>query len=154
MAKKPLHCIFVGKVKHRFTQEGCALYAERIRYFKDLSIREVRDGDGEGNMRLEKEARNILEAFPRKAALCLLDERGRAMSSRDLSKLISDLDTSAKIPCFLVGGAYGVSETIREKAQIILSLSNLTLPHDLARLFLLEQIYRAHTILHNIPYHH
>lgn len=85
----------------------------------------------------------------------MLDEGGDSLSSTELAGLIRHMDTNASgRPCFIIGGAFGLAETLRAEAYRLVSLSRLTLPHELARVLLLEQLYRAESILRNTPYHH
>ena len=85
----------------------------------------------------------------------MLDERGERLTSPQWAELLRRMDTEARgRPCFLVGGAWGLDPTVRDRACRILRLSDLTLPHELARVVLLEQLYRAECILRKVPYHH
>ena len=157
MARKPLHCIFVGRLKQHFLQEGCTLYAERIRHFADLTIHEVRDGAAKCTReeRQQQEGKHILACLTEKDIPFVLDEQGEQLTSLDWARLLQDSAQKALgTPCFIVGGAFGVSSDVRQKARKILALGMQTLPHELARLVLLEQLYRAHTILSHTPYHH
>lgn len=104
---------------------------------------------------MEQEAELIRRRFKAGASLIVLDERGKQFSSIDLAKEIKKyLELAAQEVVFVVGGAYGLSDSLKREARLHWSLSKLTLPHQLARVFALEQIYRALTILKNIPYHH
>lgn len=85
----------------------------------------------------------------------MLDERGRTFTSFQLADFFRQLDESAQGRiCFVLGGAWGLDESVRQRAHTLISLSSMTLPHELARVLLLEQIYRAGCILCRIPYHH
>lgn len=83
----------------------------------------------------------------------LLDERGKALSSRALAQRISDWQGEGRDLGFLVGGPDGFPQAARDEAELVLSLSAMTMPHELARVVLVEQLYRAHTILEGHPYH-
>ncbi len=103
----------------------------------------------------KKEAELILAQLHATDVLILLDERGKMFSSTSLAKLISaNQNASTKKLVFLIGGAFGVDETIIERANQCWSLSQLVFPHMLVRLILAEQLYRAFTIIHNEKYHH
>lgn len=101
------------------------------------------------------EAVTILSMLQKEDFLVVLDEKGKMLTSPDLSAFIQNrANESTKNIVFLIGGAYGVDETILKKAQFRWSLSTLVFPHQLVRLILSEQIYRACTILRNEKYHH
>ena len=102
----------------------------------------------------EKEAELILRHISEKEYVILLDERGRETDSKEFANLIQQkMNQSIKELTFLIGGAYGVSDKIKEKIHFKLSLSKLTFPHQLIRLIFMEQLYRAMTIIRNVPYH-
>jgi 23S rRNA (pseudouridine1915-N3)-methyltransferase len=103
----------------------------------------------------KKEAETILELLKKDDYLVLLDERGQSLSSEGLATFLqSRANESTKTLIFLIGGAYGVDETIMKRANYKWSLSKLVFPHQLVRLILAEQLYRACTILRNEKYHH
>ncbi|HWB24689.1 MAG TPA: 23S rRNA (pseudouridine(1915)-N(3))-methyltransferase RlmH [Chitinophagaceae bacterium] len=103
----------------------------------------------------KQEAKAILQALQKDDILILLDERGRQFSSPELAKLLQQqANESAKRLVFLIGGAFGVDDDIKHRANITWSLSKLVFPHMLVRLILAEQVYRACTILRNEKYHH
>ena len=102
-----------------------------------------------------KEGENILESLGKDDYLVALDERGIQVSSEKLAEILqARANDSTKNLVFLIGGAYGIDETVLRRAQFKWSLSELTFPHQLVRLILAEQIYRAATILKNEKYHH
>jgi 23S rRNA (pseudouridine1915-N3)-methyltransferase len=104
--------------------------------------------------RTDQEAREILAKCGPRAALVLLDEAGQTATSDEFAKLLAGYrDTSASEICFLIGGPDGHGEAARAAAHATFSLSKLTLPHGLARVVLIEQLYRAATILSGHPYH-
>lgn len=103
----------------------------------------------------EDEAARLLEAVPSRAWLVVLDERGASMRSEGLAKLLEDAAMSGCTPLwFAIGGAFGHSPAVRERARTVLSLSPMVLNHAVARVVMLEQIYRACTIRAGEPYHH
>lgn len=129
----------------------------RINRWRRLECTEVRDGDAAlpAKQRMALEGQRLLEALTPQDIAIVLDERGRSFSSVQLAEFIRQLDESASGRiCFVVGGAWGLDACVRQRAHTVCSLSAMTLPHELARVFLLEQIYRAGCILSNIPYHH
>lgn len=111
----------------------------------------IKSGDGDISTSMRKEAESILRAVPKNNKIMLLDETGVQMTSQGLS---STLFTEPKDTTIIIGGAHGVDERIKEIANNLWSLSHLVFPHQLVRLILAEQIYRAHTISIGHPYHH
>jgi 23S rRNA (pseudouridine1915-N3)-methyltransferase len=103
--------------------------------------------------RRELEGERILgKVRPGDAVLCL-DERGSAKNSVEFAALVRGLHDAGRVPCFVVGGPDGLTPRIRAAAEQVLSLGRMTLPHELARALLLEQLYRAENIIRNTPYH-
>lgn len=103
----------------------------------------------------KQEAEIVLPQLQKDDFLVLLDERGKNISSPDLAQLVQKCaNDSRKQLVFLIGGAYGVDETVQDRANFTWSLSKLVFPHQLVRLILAEQVYRACTILRNEKYHH
>jgi 23S rRNA (pseudouridine1915-N3)-methyltransferase len=101
-----------------------------------------------------REAEEILKRSKGYEYLVVLDERGKTLSSKQFSDFVQTrMNSGVKSVCLIIGGAYGVSEKIRQEADSILSLSTLTFPHQLARLVLVEQLYRAHTLQKGVSYH-
>jgi 23S rRNA (pseudouridine1915-N3)-methyltransferase len=134
----------VGKDKGP-TAELAREYAERIRRFADLEVLELR---AQGPAR---EAEALLEKVG--GELWALDERGSALTSAQLSEKIGRLRDSAQALTLCIGGDEGLDASVRKEARLVWSLSPLTLPHRLARVVALEQVYRAFEILRGGPYH-
>ncbi len=101
----------------------------------------------------QEESRAILARIAPDEVTILLDERGRMLSSPALSQLITEPLSHSRGVTFVIGGAYGVDDELRQHAQFVWSLSDLVFPHQLVRLLLIEQLYRAQCIENNIPYH-
>jgi 23S rRNA (pseudouridine1915-N3)-methyltransferase len=99
------------------------------------------------------EGERILAAVPAGASLLALDERGRSVTTQGLSVMLSEWMRDASHPAFVIGGADGLSDEVKERASKLLSLSAMTLPHALVRVLLAEQLYRAWSILARHPYH-
>jgi 23S rRNA (pseudouridine1915-N3)-methyltransferase len=141
--------VAVGKVKERGIREAIDEYAARIQRYAKLEEIELTDG-------LEREvAARFAKALPERARVVALEVDGQRMSSEKLAGYVGRCEAGA-VPtlAFLIGGSYGLPRSVSEAADLRLSLSDMTLPHRLARLFLAEQIYRAFTILRNEPYSH
>lgn len=152
-----LGILTVGKLKEPFFRKAFEHYTGRIAPLVPLDCREVKDGSGKlaPEDRRRKEGEALLKALDTRARLVLLDERGEPLTSKKLAKrLTSWFEDPGTSPVFLVGGAYGVSEEVKARADATLRLSDLTLPHELCRVLLSEALYRALSIQAGSPYHH
>ena len=155
MQGKPLRLLCVGKLKASFWKEAADDYLKRIERMRPLTITEIRDGGGVPKARREDESARLLSALDASDFAIALDESGQSLSSREFAALLRKIDEEALgRPCFIIGGPFGLAQTLLEKSRRILSLSLLTWPHELARVLLLEQIFRAECLRRNIPYHH
>ncbi|HCU25642.1 MAG TPA: hypothetical protein DF383_11560 [Deltaproteobacteria bacterium] len=154
-----LKLLAVGKIKATMFAELARDYARRIQRFHPFEVVEIPDekipAKADLAPILDKEAVRIEKQLKKNSCLIVLDEKGEQWSSIDLAW---ELGRFFQGPwdeiVFLIGGAYGVATTLKKKARVLLSLSKLTLPHALARVLTLEQLYRALTLLKNVPYHH
>jgi 23S rRNA (pseudouridine1915-N3)-methyltransferase len=150
--------ICVGRLSRKFLREGAEEYAARIeRYlpFRLIELKEEKAG-GKDSLRVicEREGRRILDRVPVGAFLVVLDERGETLSSEELAAVLEKHMVGGTADLvFVIGGAYGVSEEVKQAADRQLSLSAMTFTHQMARLFFLEQLYRGFSILRNEPYH-
>lgn len=157
MTGKPLRLLSVGKLKVPFWKDAAAHYSQRINRWRRLECVEVRDGDPAlpQAQRNELEGHRLLEALGPQDVPLVLDERGITMTSPQLAQLLQKIDNNAMgRACFIIGGAYGLDEAVRQRAWKLVSLSSMTFPHELARVLLLEQLYRAECIIRKVPYHH
>jgi 23S rRNA (pseudouridine1915-N3)-methyltransferase len=102
----------------------------------------------------ERESDALPRRIPERAFMCVLDREGEAHSSLELARFLEQRRQSGQDLCFVVGGPFGLDETVKQKADALLSLGPITLPHQLARIVLLEQLFRAHKILAREPYHY
>jgi 23S rRNA (pseudouridine1915-N3)-methyltransferase len=133
-------------------------YLNRIKHFFPIEVTEVppergRQGAKDGSIMRAQSAR-LLGAIPAEGYTVVLDERGRPMDSLKFAKWLERLTIDHPHGVtFVLGGDVGLTESVRQRADLLLSLSAMTLPHQLARVVLLEQIYRACTLMRNIPYH-
>ncbi len=147
--------VCVGRLKEGFAQDGFAHYAKRMAPHVRLDEAQVKDGRGEGADRVRAEGEALLAAVAPKDFVVLLDERGKARTSRQLAKdLRTWFEDPGRTPCFVIGGPYGVSDAVRQRADATLGFGPMTWPHELVRVMLMEQIYRAASILKGLPYHH
>jgi 23S rRNA (pseudouridine1915-N3)-methyltransferase len=140
--------IWVGKTKDRNWLALQEEYAGRLGHFVKCEFTEVRDSQDK-----ETEGKRILEKVNHSSLVCLLDVKGRALSSHALAQQIERWqNAAAKEITFVIGGADGVSSAVADRADVKVSLSFLTLTHEMARVVLLEQLYRAYTIIKGFPY--
>ena len=137
-----LKIIAVGKVKKSWLQDAIALYAQRL---PEVSLVEIKDGTP------DQEAAKVTALVKPHEQLIPLSEDGELYDSPQFAQWISRFDSGEAV--FFIGGPVGVSSTLKQSANGVLSLSPLTFPHELARLLLFEQLYRAKTILQGTSYH-
>ena len=132
-------------------------YARRMPAQTPLQLRELRaESRGAGldtDSVLQREAQRIEDALPAQALRVVLDERGRRMDTLQLAEAMRDWRRMGRDVAFVIGGADGLAQRIKDSAGLLLRLSDLTLPHGLARVLLAEALYRAHTLLAGHPYH-
>ncbi len=149
----------IGKAHEPFVKEGVEMFTKRTgNYFTaEWHIIPMPKNAGALNDTelKKKEGELLLQSFQKDDYVVLLDERGKQMSSEGLAQFIqARANESAKTVVFVIGGAYGVSDEVMQKANYKWSLSQLVFPHQLVRLMLAEQVYRACSILRNEKYHH
>jgi 23S rRNA (pseudouridine1915-N3)-methyltransferase len=128
-------------------------YKKRLEHVAKVHVVELPESKKTGPQARDDEATAIVGRLTPRDVLVALDERGKLLTSVELSGWIGRNQDSARDVMFVVGGDEGLSEDVRKKAGLVLSLSRMTLPHRLARLVLIEQVYRAFTILRGEPYH-
>ncbi len=148
----------IGKTNKNYLQEGIREYEKRLRRYLPFSMEVIPDVKNAGKMSpaqlKEKEGQLILDRLKTEDLLILLDEKGKHFTSEDFAREMEKLlSQSHRRLIFLIGGAYGFSENVYQRAQKKLALSKMTFSHQMIRLFFLEQLYRAMTILKNEPYH-
>ena len=150
-----IRVVWVGKNRDPWVKEVVAEYAGRIRRYAPLELGEARDEKGaEAEEMRRRECERLEKLVPPGATLLLLDERGEQMDSPDLAAYIGrQRDSGTNELVFAIGGAYGFSDEFRRRGRL-LALSKMTFTHQMVRVFLLEQVYRAFTILNGEPYHH
>lgn len=151
-----LECLFVGKTSKKYIGEGIQVYLKRLKHYIVVDIKVISNSSvGTQGMVVKKESEQILKMIGLKDFVVLLDERGKEIGSVQLADFInkSMVEGTVKI-IFIIGGAYGVSQDVADRANLKLSFSKFTFTHQMIRLFLLEQIYRAMTIIRKEPYHH
>ena len=153
--------IAMGKLKEKFYLTAAAEYEKRMKgycQFKILELPEHRlpedPSPAEITAGLEKEADLIFSKIPKGAWLCALTPEGKLLSSEDLAKKMKDVKLSGKSSaCVVIGSSFGMSPRVKERADFKLSMSPMTFPHHLARVMVLEQLYRAEAIQGGSKYH-
>ncbi|HMG32445.1 MAG TPA: 23S rRNA (pseudouridine(1915)-N(3))-methyltransferase RlmH [Blastocatellia bacterium] len=148
--------IWIGKTRQPEIKKLVNEYLERIGKFAPVEVSELRDRTDAGTDArrvIEKEGGDILERVSGDQFVVALDERGEQIDSIGFAKLLEKhrMDGTRQMS-FVLGGHAGLSDAVRKRAGLVLALSRMTLTHEMARLFLLEQVYRAHAIIHDLPY--
>lgn len=151
--------IAVGKTDHKDLQRLIDEYVKRLSFYVKFELEMLPDIKNAKNLseqqQKEREGELILGKLSPTDFLFLLDENGKSYSSVEFSGLLQKkMNTGIKTLVFVIGGPYGFSSDVYEKAQGKISLSAMTFSHQMVRLFFIEQLYRAFTILKNEPYHH
>ena len=147
MKKATILC--VGKIKEKYFTDGIAEYAKRLGRFCDFSVVEIPDEAGDTEVKKESDA--LLAKL--RGYVVLLDIGGKELSSPEFAEVIDRAYLTAPEITFVIGGSRGVDDRVRAKADIRVSFGRVTYPHQLMRLILSEQIYRAFNILAGTPYH-
>jgi 23S rRNA (pseudouridine1915-N3)-methyltransferase len=150
-----VHVVAVGRVTDAALRSACAEYARRVRRRWRLEICEVRPPAGRypAAERRRRESERLLAALPREAVWVALTRLGTPETSEGLARRLAHWQAAGRAVAFVIGGAEGLDPALERRCTVALSLSALTFPHELARLILLEQLYRASTILAGTPYH-
>jgi 23S rRNA (pseudouridine1915-N3)-methyltransferase len=151
-----LRFVWIGKTRRLPIRELVGEYLERVGRFAPVEVTELRDRNEVGSdprVILDKEGADILTRTAADPFVVVLDERGRQLDSIKMAELIERHRLSGtKQITFVLGGHGGISEAVRKRADLVLSLSRMTMTHELARVLLIEQVYRAFTIIHDLPY--
>ena len=153
-----LHLIFVGKTREPYLRDGIEDFLKRLRRYVRVEVKVVRaeriTKEDQAERVVELESERAAAAVPRDSHLVVLDQRGKQVSSDGLARWWEKLEREGcRKLSFAVGGTLGFSEELRGQAQTLLSISKMTFTHEMSRLILLEQLYRAHTIIRGEKYH-
>jgi 23S rRNA (pseudouridine1915-N3)-methyltransferase len=146
----------IGTTDESYLKEGISKYIKRLSHYNKIEYLELKDIKSSGSPQeiMKKEADLVLGKLKNDDLLILLDEKGQEFDSVKFSVFIEKLTVMpGKNVVFLIGGAFGHHDSIRKKATYLVSLSKMTFSHQMVRLFLTEQLYRAFTILKNEKYH-
>ena len=143
----------IGREKAGIFAPGVSEYTTRLQHFGKIQLTELAPSNRSGDEAKEEEADRLLGEVGPRDTLVVLDERGQQFSSVELSRWLGKQLETGKGLVFVIGGDEGLAERVRTKAGLVWSLSKLTFPHRMARVLLLEQVYRAFTIVKGLPYH-
>ncbi len=151
--------LWVGKTADKYLEEGISIYCKRLTHycrFETQTLPDIKNAKNYSKEELkEKEGRLIIDNVANGDVLILLDDKGKQLTSPKLADYIQKLlNRGAQQIIFVIGGAYGFSNDVYDRAEAKLSLSQLTFSHQMVRLIFTEQLYRAFTILKGEPYHH
>jgi 23S rRNA (pseudouridine1915-N3)-methyltransferase len=154
-----IRLLAIGKTDNKYLQSLIDDYAKRLSFYVKFDLEIIPDIKNVKNLseaqQKEKEGELILAKIGPTDQLILLDENGKTFSSVGFSDYLQKkMNAGIKTLVFVIGGPYGFSETVYQKAQGKVSLSEMTFSHQMIRLFVIEQLYRGFTILRNEPYHH
>nr|WP_289038515.1 23S rRNA (pseudouridine(1915)-N(3))-methyltransferase RlmH [uncultured Allobacillus sp.] len=153
--------VSVGKLKEKYLKQGIQEYLKRLSSYAKVEIIEVADekapenlSEAEEKQVKDKEGERILQAISPDTYVITLEIEGKMLSSEQLAKKMDQLATYGKSKvAFVIGGSLGISEAVQQRSDYAISFSKMTFPHQLMRLFLLEQIYRGFRINRGEPYH-
>jgi len=149
----------MGKTRERFVQEGIAKYLRYLKPYATVDLKELREEKihdlREADVIRKKEAERIVKALPVGALLIALDERGQEYTSHEFADFLNKAtESGVRETVFVFGGAMGLDESITGRAGKVIAMSRWTFTHEMARLVLLEQLYRAFTIIRGKTYHY
>lgn len=152
--------IAVGKLKESYLRDGCGEYIKRLGAFCKVNVIEIDEERASSNPSeneikniISKEGQRIIQKIPKGSAVIPLCIEGKEYSSPDFSSLLESIAMQSSHICFVIGGSFGLSDEVKAMGRNKLSFGKMTLPHQLARMVLLEQIYRAFSISNNSKYH-
>lgn len=149
-----VNIVAVGKIKEKFFTDAIAEYAKRLSKFCDFKVVEVNEDTNYKNLTEKSEIEGELLLAKAKGHIIALDGKGKLLSSEDLAQNIKDnMVNGVSEISFIIGGSNGLSDKVRNQANLIVSFGKITFPHQLFRVVLSEQIYRAFTIINGMPYH-
>lgn len=146
--------IAVGSIKEKYLREAIQEYVKRLNKYTNIEIIEVKDeGLLEKEKAMSEEAEKIKKHLSSKDYIITMEINGKEMTSLELANKINNILIENSNLVFIIGGSYGLSDSIKNLAKLHLSFSKMTFPHQLFRLLLLEQLYRSYKILNNEAYH-
>lgn len=154
-----IEVIAIGRTQSKYLVEGIENYVDRIGHYVPFSLTVLPDLKSTKSLsedqQKQREGQMMLDFFQTSDAVILLDERGKELTSREFAMFIDrKMVSGLKRLVFVIGGPYGFSQEVYQRADGKISLSRMTFSHEMVRLFFVEQVYRAMTILRGEPYHH
>ena len=149
----PITIVAIGKKHDLLFVSAISQYKKRVKKPYDITWEILPHSFSENDRAREQESAKIQQRIKQDDVVVLLDERGDQLTSPELAMKLDDVLSQSKRMVFIIGGAYGVTQQLRDRVDILLSVSSLVFPHQLMRLLLVEQIYRCYTISRSIPYH-
>lgn len=154
-----IEVIAIGRTQSKYLVEGIENYVDRIGHYVPFSLTVLPDLKSTKSLsedqQKQREGQMMLDFFQTSDAVILLDERGKELTSREFAAFIDrKMVSGLKRLVFVIGGPYGFSQEVYQRADGKISLSRMTFSHEMVRLFFIEQVYRAMTILRGEPYHH
>lgn len=149
----------IGKENDAYIRDGIAVFQKRLQHYTDFELRLIPTVKQAASLPLPElkkaEGKMILDLLGPQDYLVALDERGKTFTTLQLADFLQQrINAATRQVVILIGGAYGIDTPVLQRAQLQLSLSSLTFPHQLVRLIMTEQLYRAYTVLQNEKYHH
>jgi len=159
LRKMKITLVVIGKTEVGFVRQGIEEYVKRLQHYVQFNIQYIGDVKGTRNMSEAQqkvaEGKSLLAALDASDHVVLLDEHGTERTSVDFGQWLQRrMASGSKRLVFVVGGPYGFSQEVYDRASEMISLSKMTFPHELVRLIFVEQLYRGFTILRHEPYHH
>lgn len=150
-----LHFVWIGKTRDRHCAALVDEYLGRIKHFAPCDVSEIKDSSAADEKRMvAAEGEKLIDSVERDDFVVLLDEGGREFSSAEFAALVdSHRQNGIKRLAFIIGGFAGVSDEVKQRADLHVALSRMTLTHEMARVLLAEQTYRAFSLLAGMPYH-
>ena len=145
--------ITVGKIKEKYLPDAINEYLKRLSKYTKINLIEVPDENFDITKTLETEKKSILKYVSEKDYIITMEIEWKVLSSIEFARKIDEIQINNSNICFIIGGSYGLSDEIKKMSNFKLSFSKMTFPHQLFRLILLEQIYRAYKINNNESYH-
>lgn len=152
-----INVICVGNIKEKYFNDAINEYLKRLSRFHQVEIIELAEermpkNYSTGDVEKVKEKECFAIENKLKGFVIALDERGEQLKSTEMAEKLSKIALSNSVVSFVIGGSWGLTDNLRKKANMVLSFSKFTFPHQLMRVVLLEQLYRVTTILNNVPY--
>lgn len=151
-----INIISVGKMREKFMKSGVEEFLKRLQVYTSVNIIEIAAEDlkHDVNRAKEIEAEKILNKISPQACVIVMEIDGKQLTSEKFADKIKEINSGGfNQIVFVIGGAFGLTDSVKNRADFLLSLSKMTFPHQMARLILVEQIYRAFRIINNEPYH-